>query len=102
VLYSFCSQNSCADGANPSGVVVDQYGTIYGTAGSGGAHQQAGTLFEITGTQFQKLYDFCSLSQCADGSAPLNLAIDASGNVFGVTSSGGVFNNGGTIFELSP
>ena len=42
------------------------------------------------------IYSFCSISDCADGLQPKgNLAMDASGNLFGGTSDG-------LIFELSP
>jgi uncharacterized repeat protein (TIGR03803 family) len=48
------------------------------------------------------LYDFCSLSNCADGVAPSSaLSMDASGNFYGVTQLGGTFNEG-TLYQLSP
>ena len=103
VLHSFCAWTDCADGTSPdSGVVVDGNGNIFGTTDSGGAHQRAGVAFEITGHKFRKLYDFCALDGCADGSSPETVALDGQGNVFGVTQSGGTGQNGGTVFELSP
>lgn len=46
----------------------------------------------------QTLHSFCSLSGCMDGVSPQTpLLQDSSGNLFGVTSSGG---SGGVVFEL--
>jgi uncharacterized repeat protein (TIGR03803 family) len=36
VLYKFCSQAACADGAYPGGLVQSSNGNIYGTTASGG------------------------------------------------------------------
>ncbi|MGA7968286.1 MAG: choice-of-anchor tandem repeat GloVer-containing protein [Terriglobales bacterium] len=47
------------------------------------------------------LYTFCSLPECADGSVPEGLILDAQGNLYGVTNSGGA-HCCGTLFELSP
>jgi uncharacterized repeat protein (TIGR03803 family) len=49
------------------------------------------------------IYNFCSLSNCADGSGPYlgNLIFDSSGNLYGTTATGGK-DNVGVVFELSP
>jgi hypothetical protein len=37
------------------------------------------------------LYSFCAMSNCADGSVPVgNLIVDATGNLYGMTGSGGI------------
>jgi uncharacterized repeat protein (TIGR03803 family) len=36
VLYDFCTLGNCADGADPSAVILDASGNIYGTASQGG------------------------------------------------------------------
>lgn len=103
VLHSFCSDANCADGWNPvAGPVVDAEGTLFGTTSFGGTHQNAGVAYEMSGSTYQKLYDFCALADCADGSSPAVVTLDGAGDVFGVTWAGGKHSNSGTVFELSP
>jgi uncharacterized repeat protein (TIGR03803 family) len=48
VLYDFCSQRNCLDGANPYGGLVQATNeSLYGTTAQGGANGK-GTIFEIT------------------------------------------------------
>ena len=49
------------------------------------------------------IYNFCSLTNCADGSGPYlgNLIFDSAGNLYGTTVTGGT-DNVGVVFELSP
>jgi len=102
VLYNFCSQINCTDGANPLSGLVVSGGNAYGTTYWGGAHG-VGTIFEVTpsGT-LTTLYSFCSQTNCADGEYPIAGLVRASnGNFYGATSGGGL-NGGGTIFEITP
>jgi uncharacterized repeat protein (TIGR03803 family) len=46
VVYSFCGQQSCADGINPYAGLTSVNDTLYGTTKSGGANY-AGTVFSI-------------------------------------------------------
>lgn len=100
VLYTFTGGN---DGALPSsGVISDAAGNLYGTAGSGGAFG-FGTVFELTGSgpsrTEQTLYSF---QDASDGGFPSGgLIFDASGNLYGTTSTGGA-GGGGTVFKLTP
>jgi uncharacterized repeat protein (TIGR03803 family) len=51
VLYSFCAQTKCADGADPAGgLVFDENGNVYGTTIGGGIHGPglAGVVYKIT------------------------------------------------------
>jgi uncharacterized repeat protein (TIGR03803 family) len=84
---------------------MDASGNLYGTTVSGGAHNR-GAVFELTpnatktGWQETVLYSFGT--QSSDGQGPTaGLIMDASGNLYGTNSSGGV-HGGGTVFELTP
>jgi uncharacterized repeat protein (TIGR03803 family) len=102
VLCSFGSA-SCPDGANPnSGVIVDSEGNLYGTTGSGGAHGK-GVVFELAPSgQETVLYNFCSLTNCADGEKPVGVVRDSEGNLYGSASNGPKTNPGdGLVYELS-
>ena len=112
-LYTFCSTHAspCSDGGQPTGVLLDAAGDIFGTTqigGSGGSGSDAGTLFELTdsgGTWSESVkYNFCSAASCNDGSFPRgDLIMDASGNLYGTTATGGshaiVAGGAGTIWK---
>jgi uncharacterized repeat protein (TIGR03803 family) len=106
VLYSFCSQSLCADGASPTaGLIMDGSGNLYSTTYNGGSHS-SGTVFKLapsgTGWAETVLYSFCAQSNCTDGTFPqAGLIMDAAGNLYGTTESGGS-NSGGTVFRLAP
>jgi uncharacterized repeat protein (TIGR03803 family) len=101
VLYSFTG--SPGDGANPiAGLILDASGNLYGTTVIGGTNG-VGTVFELvnsSGTYSEKvLYSFTNFG--GDGAyAYGGLIMDASGNLYGTTYSGGT-NGAGTIFELA-
>jgi uncharacterized repeat protein (TIGR03803 family) len=59
-------------------------------------------LFRITpsGTR-TTIYNFCSRSGCADGTAPLGLIHGSDGNLYGVTGGGGSAGGYGTIFKIT-
>jgi len=85
-----------------SGVTFDQAGNLYGTTSEGGQYG-AGTVYKLTpsGDYWTQtvLYSFNSPN---DGGAPYaGIVVDASGNLYGATSSGGP-QGGGTVFMLSP
>jgi uncharacterized repeat protein (TIGR03803 family) len=102
VLHSFGA--SSTDGTSPfSQPVFDSKGNLYGTTSFGGANFQ-GTVYELSpangGWIESVLYTFTG---GADGGSidTSRLTIDRSGNLYGVTNSGGVFGFG-VVFELSP
>jgi hypothetical protein len=130
VLYSFCSQSNCSDGANPTATLItDKAGNLYGTSQTGGNNRGqcqndgfngingCGVVFELTpkpggGWTETVLYAFCSQSNCTDGFDVPNgkLIMDAAGNLYGTTESGGANNSAnecgglgcGVVFELTP
>jgi uncharacterized repeat protein (TIGR03803 family) len=108
VLYNFCQQSGCPDGARPNGeLVFDAAGNLYGTTTTGGANNGGqGTVFELSpskgGWTETVLYSFCAQPNCTDGYAPSGpLIFDSLGNLYGTTGGGGT-GGGGTVFELSP
>jgi uncharacterized repeat protein (TIGR03803 family) len=112
VLYSFCSQNNCSDGADPqAGLVQGSDGNFYGTTEVGGTgtecfYRTCGTVFKITpqGT-LTTLYSFCSQSHCDDGANPSAPVVQASdGNFYGTTFEGGILCHPvgcGTVFKIT-
>jgi uncharacterized repeat protein (TIGR03803 family) len=108
------------EGALPVALVSDSQGNLYGVANIAGNASNStcaysvgngcGTVFEVSlasngNWQTTVLYRFTG---GGDGSAPADLVIDTSGNLFGVAQQGGdgtgcAGGRGcGTAFELSP
>jgi uncharacterized repeat protein (TIGR03803 family) len=118
-VYEF--KGGTTDGAYPSGVVVDQNGTLFGTTSAGGATGN-GTVFALTcmvrgtgspychGWSEQVLHNF--VGSPSDGSDPISgLVIGEGGVLYGTTMAGGIDTAGpgcakgaclGTIFSLTP
>ena len=125
VMHTFCSQQACADGGYNTGIVeysnysdgliMDASGSLFGATPGGGAVKAGccGVLFKIPAekapfSNYTVLYSFCSRNGCKDGANPNgDLLMDASGNLFGTTQSGGGHNidsdrlGGGTVFKFS-
>lgn len=116
VLHEFCSEGggNCTDGFAPgsaltyagasAGLPYDGTSPLYGTAQQQGGHV-AGTAFAYEQREhgrkhvLRTLHRFCARTNCADGSTPGDLALDASGNLFGTTHTQGA-GGGGTLFEI--
>jgi uncharacterized repeat protein (TIGR03803 family) len=111
VLHLFSSAKDYAGGASPNGgLILDAAGNLYGTTFSGGTGSCCGTVFKVDASGKETvLYNFCSASGCTDGAyPPAGLFMDAKGNLYGTTLSGGTgtctgeFSPGcGTVFELA-
>ena len=91
------------DGARPyAGLVADSAGDLFGVTGSGGLAGD-GAVFEIAkqGTGYAAAPTALAAFDGADGSDPVGgLIIDAKGDLFGTTSSGGT-GGVGTVFEIA-
>jgi uncharacterized repeat protein (TIGR03803 family) len=101
MLYNFCSQASCTDGATPYGALIQAAdGNFYGTTSAGG-NKNFGTIFKINSTGTLKtLVNFhCSNASCSDGIFPTSLIQATDGNFYGTSELG---EGGGAIFELIP
>jgi uncharacterized repeat protein (TIGR03803 family) len=104
IIYSFCSQSGCSDGANPTlaGVVFDPLGNLYGTTWAGGT-ENVGTVFQLapTGDGWTESVIHNFLHNLVDGYNPSSgVIIDSSGNLFGATFNGG--EGDGSVYEVSP
>ena len=102
IVFTFPMDGS--GGSIPTGgLISDAAGNLYGTTGSGGAHQ-LGTVYKLSlanGNWTEELlYSF--KGGAADGSDPESaLLLAATGDLYGTTAAGGSSNNG-TVFKLSP
>src|SRR5579862_8206352 len=74
VLYSFCGQTHCTDGARPYASLIDVNGTLYGTTAEGGGYMRCisfgcGTMFSLDPNSAVErvVHSFCSQPNCADG-----------------------------------
>lgn len=92
------------DGVQPfAGLTFDSHGSLYGTA-AGGVYGY-GTVFELSPAQNGKwteriLHNFNLKNE--DGSNPSGgVVLDANGNLYGTTISGGLYTYG-IVFELIP
>lgn len=102
VLYSF-STSSPSNGYGPfDGLIMDASGNLYGTTSGGGTNSIDPKLFKIasTGGPITILHNFGSIAN--DGLTPFgSLIMDTSGNLYGVTTSGGTITNDGIIYKIT-
>jgi uncharacterized repeat protein (TIGR03803 family) len=115
VVYSFCSQASCADGQTPEAGLIEVKGVLYGTTVLGGVSGMAehggqsectgsncGTVFSLdpsTGVE-TVLYSFAGGS---DGAYPAAALVNVKDTLYGTTyAGGGDGTNSGTVFSIDP
>jgi uncharacterized repeat protein (TIGR03803 family) len=100
--YTLTTLYSFSGGGGPYNWVTLVNGTLYGITNRDGAFSN-GSVFKLTqsgsGWTFTDLYDF---SGGNDGGVPYGqVAVDASGNVYGTTSLGGS-DNQGVVWKVAP
>ncbi len=90
------------DGAVPyGGLIADKLGNFYGAATEGGAGG-GGTIFELTPANGSWTFNviYSNPGWGISGSFR-NVALDASGNLYGTTHCDGAYNSG-TVYKLTP
>ncbi len=100
VVFAF--DQAIATGNNPgSGVVRDAAGNLYGTAGGGDLEQ--GVVYKVDPTGHETVLYTFEYPFFNDGTDPnSDLALDASGNLYGTTVYGGGFTNEGSLYKIGP
>jgi uncharacterized repeat protein (TIGR03803 family) len=100
VLYTFGA--SSTDAQRPLGNVnFDAFGNLYGTTAAGGA-STLGTVFELAPGSSTWSETILHSFNGNDGQQPYaGLLMDAAGNIYGTTASGGS-GNAGNVFEVTP
>ena len=104
MLYSFQGR---PDGVAPlAGLIADKQGALYGTT-TGGGTVNNGTVFKLTPPAKGQtvwtetvLYGFKGGSD--GGYSDAGLIADNSGTLYGTTNGGGIGNDAGTVFKLTP
>ena len=97
VLYSFTGGT---DGKSPlTGLVHDAAGNFYGATEQGGAFRY-GVVFKVDHAGNETVLH--SFTYGADGAFPVaGVVLDAAGNVYGTTNSGGTHGEG-VVFKIVP
>jgi len=104
VLYTFPyngTSDTYPNGEDPGSITEGSDGLLYGTANAGGTSgASSGALWRINknGTGFQVLERYCT--SCSSGSFPDYIVAGKDGNLYGTTSSGGIFPASGTCEGL--
>ena len=105
-LYSFCDDDTCTDGCNPSAGLLQATNTgIYGTTRGCGLYG-GGTIYKVgPAPGMTTIYNFCALTNCDDGSFPNSLIQGSDGNFYATTLGGGTHSapsQGGTVYKMTP
>jgi uncharacterized repeat protein (TIGR03803 family) len=98
ILHSFAGTN---DGNNPTGVVLNKVGDLFGATEKGGSTANYGTVFKLSqssnGAWTESIIHRFTNDGAAYPGAPITS--DGAGNLFGTTLGGG--SDHGTVFRLA-
>jgi uncharacterized repeat protein (TIGR03803 family) len=103
MLYAFKGNSDGRLPVQTAALALTKSGTLYGVTSRGGTWD-SGVLYQLTtknGKTYSEsvLYSFGDLADASTPSGPILL--DSSGNLYGVTSLGGAFNQG-TLYKFVP
>lgn len=98
VIYSFCSQNNCADGGEPAASLTIAEGRLYGTASDIGS-PGAGTVYTFNPRSGAEKTVFAFSPQNYEGAYPNGSVLNVSNALYGLTELGGIYG-GGALFSL--
>jgi len=102
-LYAYPEDTRNDTGIGLAGIMTQgRDGNLYGTIGDDNTNA-AGSAFKMTTAgKFTRIYAFCAITKCTDGSGPWGgLTLGKDGNFYGATQSGGT-SAAGTVFKLTP
>jgi|HubBroStandDraft_6_1064221.scaffolds.fasta_scaffold35916_3 uncharacterized repeat protein (TIGR03803 family) len=117
VLYSFCSQTNCTDGAEPLGAMIfDEKGNLYGTTVAGAPPNNVsclnGAQFPVCGVVFKLsppakkggkwIETVLHAFEQSDGDGPQGDLLMYNGFLYGTTTNGGPDGGAGTVFSIAP
>jgi uncharacterized repeat protein (TIGR03803 family) len=97
-LYSF--MNNGTDPQNPSALITDGSGNLYGTSTSGGSFNN-GAVFNVNPQGALRLLYSFNGNDSTNAVSPINLLRDSKGNLYGDTTAV-LRSYGGDLFELTP
>jgi uncharacterized repeat protein (TIGR03803 family) len=108
VLYSMCDDSACHLGSNTTTPLVQNHaGNLFGTNLLGGAgpfctlEEGCGNVFQLIGSAYTAMHNFCNWPNCVDGSQPNALILASDGNFYGTTNAGGSTGKG-VVFKITP
>lgn len=104
VIYSFHSHGNkpataLAYSGQASGALWDEASPLFGTAGEGGSNG-AGVAYRLTIDGAVWTYEIIHSFHAPESAIPNALLVDSSGNLFGLTQSGGKYG-AGTLYKLA-
>lgn len=105
-IHSFCAEDNCSDGSEPTGLMQAADGNFYGTTLHRSGSYGAGTIFEMIAGQLTTIHKFApSAGSYPGGTNPFAGVMQAAdGSFYGTTAYGGTSSNCsdgcGTVFAF--